>query len=116
MLTGVELYSYSDVVTATAGTPERDRLNGDFQYSEVVSVKKPQERIVIYPNPTSNSFYVKGLDKDQQLVIKNAEGREVLTQLWSPDKPINVNHLPEGTYYISVAGQKVRVIVQKEKP
>lgn len=92
---------------------EVERQDGKFEYSRIISVKRTEERFVIYPNPASNTFYLKGIDKEQKLVVRDAGGKVVHKQLWSPGKAVKVNYLPAGAYFISVAGQTKRVIVQR---
>ncbi|MCE7065212.1 BspA family leucine-rich repeat surface protein [Dyadobacter sp. CY326] len=89
-------------------------FNGQFEYSRIISVKKSGEKIVIYPNPTSSVFHLKGLTEKQKLVIRNVHGEVVLSQLWSPDNSVKVGHLANGLYFLSIAGVTRKVIVQKK--
>ncbi len=88
--------------------------DGKFEYSRIISVKQPKEKMIIYPNPANNVVYVRGLDGEQSLVIRDAEGKVVHRQLWSSGNAVKVGHMPDGLYSLSVAGQTSKVIVQKE--
>ncbi|KAA0989216.1 BspA family leucine-rich repeat surface protein [Dyadobacter aurulentus] len=91
-----------------------DGSDGKFEYSRIISVKQPKEKIVIYPNPTSNVLHLKGLSTAQNLVVKDADNKVVHKQLWSSGDAVKVGHLPGGLYFITVGGETKKIIVQKE--
>jgi surface protein len=92
---------------------QRD-FEGEFEYSRIITVKQPEGTIVLYPNPTGNVFYLRGLTEHQKLIIRNAEGKVVHKQQWLSGNAVNVGHLPDGLYLISVNGETKKVVVQKE--
>ncbi|WP_192579156.1 BspA family leucine-rich repeat surface protein [Dyadobacter aurulentus] len=91
-----------------------DGSDGKFEYSRIISVKQSEEQIVVYPNPTNSVLHLKGLTKDQKLVLRNAEGEVVHKQQWSSGNVLEVGHLPDGMYLLSVGSETKKVIVQKE--
>ncbi|KAA0992447.1 BspA family leucine-rich repeat surface protein [Dyadobacter aurulentus] len=93
-----------------------DGSDGKFEYSRIISVKQPREEIVIYPNPATHNLYVKGLNSEQKLIIRNTKGQVVHKQRWSVGNAVKVDHLPSGPYFLSVGDQTKKVIVGKQNP
>lgn len=91
-----------------------DRFDGKFAYSSIIVVRKPGDKIVVYPNPASNVFYIQGIEKKQNLVIRDAVGKIVDEQICSSTKAIEIDHLPNGLYFISIAGETRKIIVQNK--
>jgi surface protein len=87
--------------------------DGSFQYSRIIFVKHPEGEIILYPNPTSNVFYLEGASKPQKLIVRNSEGKVVLKQEWLSGTAVNVGHLHEGLYFMSINGVTKKVVVQK---
>lgn len=65
--------------------------------SEVVSGE-----LSIYPNPTSDIIYLKGLETLSQITIYTVEGRAVMNSQVLPDENINIASLPKGLYLLRV--------------
>lgn len=82
--------------------------DGKFTYSntQVVELKKSETGVIIYPNPTNNGFSLQlgseVQDKDvQQVSIFNLNGEKVLETQQYKSK-IDINHLPKGTYLVTI--------------
>jgi hypothetical protein len=68
------------------------------------------ERIIVYPNPVSESFHIKGISKNTLLTISDLTGKTVLQRVIIPNENIIVNHLSKGIYMISADGKTVKMI------
>ncbi|MEO8772383.1 MAG: T9SS type A sorting domain-containing protein [Ferruginibacter sp.] len=80
-------------------------LDGSFRYSEILNVKSNCERIAyeISPNPTQNSMKIKGLKKDDKVVISDIIGRIVLRfNSYQGDNKLDIQKLASGMYYLKI--------------
>ena len=75
----------------------------DFSHVLTIYVDEAKSDIVIYPNPATNYLEVKGLPSEGATAqMMNALGRILWVQKVTEKTPINVSHLPNGTYYLEV--------------
>lgn len=65
-----------------------------------------QENIVVFPNPTHDVLYIKGIEA-QTLRVFDLQGRVVVM---NEGTEVDVKHLPVGTYLLQIGTQVVRVI------
>ncbi|NIJ54657.1 BspA family leucine-rich repeat surface protein [Dyadobacter arcticus] len=110
-----KVYHFADVnplPTTYYRLKQRD-IDGKFEYSKIISVKKSEGKIVLYPNPTSNEFNLRGLSKPQILIIINADGKVVCKQQWSPGNTVKMGHLLDGLYFLLIDGETKKVVVRK---
>lgn len=71
--------------------------NGDFTYSDVISVRfEASGNLVLYPNPSNGILYVNGLQ--QEAVVSDLLGNEVMKI--SADGMIDISELKQGVYFI----------------
>jgi len=64
-------------------------------------------QIAIYPNPTTNSFFIE-CENITAIKLYDMLGREVLTQAANTNTEVNISHLPKGVYGIRIlSGDKV---------
>lgn len=77
-------------------------LDRIYIYANTLSLEgvKPLEKTVLYPNPTSNSIQIKGLETETSYVIYNAIGVETLKGTTSPNIPIDISKISKGIYFI----------------
>jgi Secretion system C-terminal sorting domain len=61
------------------------------------------QNISIYPNPTQNTFSVKGLKEDSQLEVYNLNGVLVLKQQNYKGKIVDVSNLSSSIYFIKIS-------------
>ena len=66
-----------------------------------------ESNICIYPNPTQDIVYVRGVDDTTLLRIYTLEGEVIIS---TTGEQINVQSLPNGTYLLQVGTQVVRFI------
>lgn len=89
-------------------------LNGKFQYSKIENIHlKPllSEEIKLFPNPASSEVYI---------VFKKDKAKNYTAQLWNSqgiliqhfllpnnsNKPINIEHLERGIYFLQIQNQE----------
>lgn len=66
--------------------------------------------ISIYPNPTSDIFYIRGLQEKASLIIYDINGREILRRQDYLNEPIDIYNLRTGLYMIKVENETVSSI------
>ena len=69
--------------------------------------------INVSPNPTTGYITVSGLHKAEKYSIYNVLGKEVLKGEASENKPINVQSLTEGMYFLKLEDSKVIKFIKK---
>lgn len=76
---------------------------------------EPESGITLSPNPSSNSFYVRGLDNVRSLRMVNSFGMEVLAQeVVGDNTTVDVSSLASGMYFVqfrSATGTVVKSLV-----
>lgn len=73
------------------------KVQGTFNSVEENS---PSVNIELYPNPTSGTIILKGLESIADFQIRNVLGELVLNGTTSNGQAINVEALPKGVYYV----------------
>ena len=66
--------------------------------------------IDLYPNPTSDNVYIKGITTATRVEIYNLAGVQVLSTQVQPNQPISLVNLEAGVYLVKVEGQTLKVI------
>lgn len=99
---GSQLNSYGTVITLTTGDM------GIPTY-----IKNPEEfKFSIYPNPTTNGFYVQTDVYSAQLTISDINGNSVLSQQVSNNEYVDVSSLANGVYIVELAGKQQKLVVR----
>lgn len=73
--------------------------------STTVSTSEPigiGEQVVIYPNPTLDKLYIKGVDDIQNIYIYDSQGKIVPTNSSSSYDMIDLEIYPQGVYFIKI--------------
>lgn len=99
---GNQLNSYGTVITLTTGDmgiPTYIKNPEDFKFS-------------IYPNPTTNGFYVQTDVYSAQLTISDINGNSVLSQQVSNNEYVDVSSLTKGVYIVELAGKQQKLVVR----
>lgn len=82
-------------------------FDGAAQRSNIVSAQVPGTYIQVLPNPVSSNFLLEGIGKDPiRLSLRNATGQLVLEQPVSEGVPVSMVHLPNGTYFAVIQGDR----------
>ena len=61
-----------------------------------------QREIAIFPNPTSSSIQVNGIEVDAEIAVFDNEGKLLLKQTINPAEKLKLNHLIDGAYYLRI--------------
>ena len=59
-------------------------------------------KISIYPNPTSDGFWINGLESKAALRLYDIKGRLLLTKDITCNERVSISQLPKGTYIIKI--------------
>ncbi|WP_422105432.1 BspA family leucine-rich repeat surface protein [Winogradskyella sp.] len=104
--------------TATAdctNTPGVQITNDTYDCSEAgvgtLSITSLEsEQILLYPNPTSSSFSIKGLTTTSQIRIYDVNGRLILEEQRSDDRVIDMSRYDNGVYLVEISNERGRQI------
>jgi N-formylglutamate amidohydrolase len=66
----------------------------------------------LYPNPTTDYFYLSGEINNAELSVFNNIGQKVLSEHWSKDK-VNVELLPSGLYFVRIVKNNITMDIIK---
>jgi photosystem II stability/assembly factor-like uncharacterized protein len=66
------------------------------------SIKETLSKVVVYPNPTSDKLYVKGLsDNVVEAIIYNVNGQQTgVFSLTNSQESLDISHLVSGSYFV----------------
>jgi hypothetical protein len=60
-----------------------------------------QSESAVYPNPTSDLFYIKGKSSELDVQVYDAAGKEMIS-FKGTNNAISIGHLPKGIYHVSI--------------
>lgn len=86
--------------------------DGKFEYSRIVSVKFDKVVFSVYPNPGYGQIFLNGLDKKEEMTIRNSEGLVMLRENVLSKQPINVNSLSNGVYTVTVGNGTKKIVIR----
>ena len=66
------------------------------------SSNKQLESISVYPNPTNDMLFVKGIDEEFEYVVFDLGGKQLLSGVGNP---ISISNLKKGSYYITITSK-----------
>ncbi len=76
-----------------------------------VGVETPETTtLTLYPNPTRDNIYIKGINTTARVDIYNIVGTLVISTQNEPNQPISITNLKAGVYLVKVNGQTLRLI------
>ena len=80
-------------------------------FNEVLATAENEtESIGIFPNPTSNSFTISGINRFQQMNIYSIDGKLVKREIIDCGQSIDISGLPQGLYYVNINKQNFKLI------
>jgi len=101
-------YFHTSSIVPTQGTWSSNQTNGQDAILNIrpngstsVTETKSAISIKIYPNPTENNFII-DCENANTIKLYDVLGKEVLTQTVNVKTEINISHLPNGMYNVSV--------------
>ncbi|MAB49263.1 MAG: hypothetical protein CMC05_11595 [Flavobacteriaceae bacterium] len=89
---------------------EPDRLLriplSDLNINLGINEFEEQKTVSIYPNPTTQYIQLTNIETQEEFIIYDVNGREVLKGLYQPHTQINVSDLESGLYFIKLKSDK----------
>ena len=67
-----------------------------------------ENQIRVYPNPTTNTITIKGLDVQADLQVFSVEGKLLNSLKYNPETTINLN-LPSGIYLLTISSEDKQI-------
>lgn len=107
--------TYTVVLKVNSGNDTQTETKIDFitvNIKTAIHNNKQNEGVFIYPNPTSDFITIKSDLKDQgvvKIVVVNSEGVEVLRKNCEIGKPIDIQNLNQGVYFISILSDENKI-------
>jgi hypothetical protein len=93
--------------------------DGKYEYSSTRVVQFSElSPIRIYPNPTSGSIIIEGLNADiHEVVVYNTLGQEMISKRWKPSSQsgrisLDFMNFPSGFYYVRIGEKLYKVFKQ----
>lgn len=99
--------TYYIVVDADDGSGSGYNLMVQCEPTTQVNDKEKPNKITIYPNPTNDVLYVAGANNKNAVIVKNTQGKTVLTAKLTHGK-INLSSLAEGIYLVQILGEELQ--------
>jgi hypothetical protein len=90
-----------------------DGNDGNFEYSRIISVKRENAKLSIHPNPAKDHFLVNGLEREEDMVVRNVEGRILLKRKVVPNQQVMTGSLSNGLYLIQIGGETRKVLIEQ---
>jgi len=88
-------------------------LDGTSTYSDVVAVRFEYSTDGVYPNPTTEIFYINNTTVDDRYDITDLNGRILLSgKTTSGRTNVNLNDLPNGVYFLNVGEESIKILKQ----
>lgn len=76
-------------------------------------LEKQKNNISIFPNPTNNTFTIKGQAANSLLTLLNVAGKIMLTkQLSAKEENIDISNLANGIYFANITGQMSPIVIK----
>jgi len=80
-------------------------------FEMTTGIDTPEITVIdLYPNPTSDNVYIKGITTATRVEIYNLAGVQVLSTQVQPNQPISLVNLEAGVYLVKVEGKTLKVI------
>ena len=83
-------------------------------YSSGIQLSKPQNNLIVYPNPTSNNVTITSSRSSiiSKIDFYNSLGQQIVIKFSKIDKGyrLDVSHLPTGIYYLSIKDREGEVL------
>lgn len=93
-----------DVTLKVSGYGQQDSITKEAYYESHLCPglsENTNHLITVFPNPASNTLYLKGIAKEVQIRIFDLIGKEVFS--CKSNSQLDISHLPEGSYLIEIS-------------
>ncbi|MFT7157764.1 MAG: hypothetical protein ACI8Q1_002788 [Parvicella sp.] len=97
-------------------TPNAQINAGDMGSVMVNHLQNQTINLEIYPNPTSEFIYIRGIDaniENQEIRIIDVAGKTVLKAVYSSKGRIDVFNLSPGQYFVSVGNSAIKSFIKR---
>ena len=88
-------------------------LGLNFNCTSLSVTENNMNKISLFPNPSSKTIFVKGLKKETNYSIINANGQVVTSGKIDNSNSINIDSLPIGIYYVVLENQTKLKFIKK---
>lgn len=92
----------NDLIVESGFVPQ----DSDDSAAEIIS----STDLHIYPNPTSDGFYIRGLDQPAELMVFDLSGRLLLSKQVTEESFVDIRELPKGMYVVKTEDMTAKVI------
>lgn len=112
-------YSFNDNKPVTGRNYYRLKqidLDGSYKYGQARMVQFDTGNIIlVYPNPVNNELFITGLEREDQVAVKNAAGQLMLTvsTTGTSTQTVDISELVKGVYFIEISNKKGKQVVHK---
>ncbi len=80
-------------------------FNGEFEYSNIVSIEIKNKKIKVYPSLTFSNITIHGITENVSIEIYSSLGKLIQVEKTNQDQEINVTHLSKGLYIIHIKNE-----------
>ena len=90
-------------------------FDGKYEYSNIINLTIQQagnQTIKVFPNPTADYITV-NVEIPTTIHIINNQGQVVLEKQMNSNQQLDIQHLPNGHYFIKVGQNTQKFIIQK---
>ncbi|MEO6287404.1 MAG: T9SS type A sorting domain-containing protein [Dyadobacter sp.] len=110
-----KIYHFTDLEPLEITYYRLKQLDYDstFEYSRIISLKGERAKFSIYPNPAKSHMLVSGLEKEEDMVVRNTEGRILLKQKVLPNQRVTTSNLSNGLYLIQIGGETKKILIEQ---
>ena len=104
----MRLYSHSGQIL---GSTPISSISKMVFTENATDLEQTDTNIIVFPNPTSDNLYIKGLYQEGIVRIYSIQGQLLLsTPIKNQEATISVQQLPQGVYYLQLGAQLFKFI------
>ncbi|MFI5220220.1 MAG: T9SS type A sorting domain-containing protein [Bacteroidia bacterium] len=73
---------------------------------------KPQSQLSLFPNPATTHLTIQSSSKTNNttVILHNTLGEQLLAKQFKEKATVDISHLPQGIYFVTVSNEKERVV------
>ena len=105
------LYSHSG---QNLGSTPINRISKMVFMETMSGIEQTYSDVTIFPNPTSDILYIKGLHQECMARIFSTHGQLLISiPIENQETTISVQQLPQGVYFLQLGAQLIKIIKNK---